>query len=79
MAQAIEWQAAVRWSQQQPVHGRSELRGLLVPSCRNCLLRGEAPSLVSLSLVPTVYENSINDTIANGFRMQYLTTTVGEP
>ena len=77
MAQAIEWQAAVRWSQQQPVHGRSELRGLLVPSCRNCLLRGEAPSLVSLSLVPTVYENSINDTIANGFRMQYLTTTVG--
>ena len=48
-----------------------------MPSCRNCLLRGEAPSLVSLSLVPTVYENSINDTIANGFRMQYLTTTVG--
>ena len=27
--------------------------------------------------MPTVYENSINDTIANGFRMQYLTTTVG--
>ena len=49
MAQAIEWQAAVHWSHQQPVHGRSELRGLLVPSCRNCLLRGEAPSLVSLS------------------------------
>ena len=31
VAQAIEWQAAGNWSHQQPVHGRSELRGLLAP------------------------------------------------
>ena len=77
MAHAVSWDAAVTWTHRQPAYGRSELRGLLVPTCPGCLLRGDDPSRVQLSLVPTVYANSINATTGRGFRLQYVSSNVG--
>ena len=77
MAHAVSWDAAVTWSHRQPAYGRSELRGLLVPTCPGCLLRGGDASRVQLSLVPTVYANSINATTGRGFRLQYVSSNVG--
>ena len=80
--------AHASWSKDQPIAGRSALSGVLTPSCNaeghdgnnataGCLLRGHEPSTLTLTLVPTLYDNSINNTSARGFRLQYLSSDAG--
>ncbi|EOD09390.1 hypothetical protein EMIHUDRAFT_448337 [Emiliania huxleyi CCMP1516] len=75
-AHQITWEASVAWSRRQPIDGRSSLRASIRPP-PDALLRGARPSEVTLALVPTVYENSINNTHARGFQLQYIAATVG--
>ena len=88
LAHAIDWAAHASWSKDQPIAGRSALSGVLTPSCNaeghdgnnataGCLLRGHEPSTLTLTLVPTLYDNSINNTSARGFRLQYLSSDAG--
>ena len=75
LAHAIDWAAHASWSKDQPIAGRSALSGVLTPSCNaeghdgnnataGCLLRGHEPSTLTLTLVPTLYDNSINNPAA---------------
>eukprot|EP00967_Tisochrysis_lutea_P061779 scaffold79236_cov32-Tisochrysis_lutea.AAC.5 len=75
-AHRIDWEASTAWSKSSPIPGRSSLRASILPSEGN-ILRGDRPSVVTLALVPTVYENNINNTQARGFQLQYLATALG--
>jgi hypothetical protein len=75
-AHSVTWDASTSWSATEPIPGRSSLRASIQPN-NGRLLRGAESSIVTLALVPTVYENNINNTRARGFQLQYLATAMG--
>ena len=48
-----------------------------MPCYVRCVLRGAAPSVLTLALVPTLYANAVNSTLARGFRLQYIASDLG--
>ena len=75
-AHFVRWESRVTWSEKEIIPGQSSISATIYPSGGR-VLRGAAPSEVTLNLVPTAYENTINLTRSRGFHLQYIATNIG--
>ena len=77
MAQAIMWTVRVLWADEAGFQGTSSLTGS-IGAPPSHVLRGDAASAIELTLVPAVYQNHVNATLAKGYRLQYERSAVGD-
>ena len=77
MAHGISWEARIEWTKYGSIPGSSWLSGI-IPAPKGRVLRGEEPSVISLGLLPTVYQDFLNKTNSLGYRLQYESTTAGD-
>ncbi|CEM33095.1 unnamed protein product [Vitrella brassicaformis CCMP3155] len=84
-AQAIQWEVMTVWRESgsstattsTPVEAFSTLNSTFVGSDPNNVLRGEDPTVLRLTLVPTDYENQRLGVHENGFLLQYIASREG--